>query len=141
MGEQGEFRFYGDYRPFDGGCGYTVTDPVITLDDGRRLYFLVEETETGQYGVKLCLTEQAAAEAGMSRRRPVRFPVYFTQAELKAILDMSCGIAVGDYRWTNETLAASESVGSKAAELLGRLKKRRKTSPQTDGRSRERVQT
>ena len=81
----------------------------------------------------------------MSRRRPVRFPayfpVYFTQAELKAILDMSCGIAVGDYRWTNETLAAAESAGSKAAELLGRLKKRRKTSPQTDGRSRERVQT
>jgi len=60
----------------------------------------------------------------MSRRRPVRFPVYFTQAELEAILDMSCGIAVGNYQWTDETLAAAESVGSKAAELLGRLKER-----------------
>jgi len=58
MGEQSEFRFDGDYRPFDDGRGYTVTDPVIRLEDGRRLYFLVEETETGQYGVKLCLTDK-----------------------------------------------------------------------------------
>lgn len=35
---------------------YWATDPVITLDNGRRLAFIVQETEVGEYGVALCLS-------------------------------------------------------------------------------------
>ena len=27
-----------------------VTNPVLTLDDGRSIWFVTEETETGEYG-------------------------------------------------------------------------------------------
>ena len=40
------------------GCPYRDPDSGGPLDDGRRLYFLVEETETGEYGVTLCLTDK-----------------------------------------------------------------------------------
>lgn len=48
-----------DARPFDGahvGATYTLTchDPVIQLDNGARLTFTVEETESGDtYGVRV----------------------------------------------------------------------------------------
>lgn len=41
--------------PFSDGRGGTAHDPVITLDDGSRLTFIVEETDTGEYGVFVSL--------------------------------------------------------------------------------------
>jgi len=45
-----------DPRPFDADPRIkrnkrTAHDPIITLDDGSRLYFVTEETEVGDYGV------------------------------------------------------------------------------------------
>lgn len=43
-------------RTFDDGRGGIAHDPEIVLDDGTRLTFSVEETETGEYGVSVnCL--------------------------------------------------------------------------------------
>lgn len=38
-----------DGRPH--GSGTVAHDPEIMLDDGTRLYFVVEETEVGMYGI------------------------------------------------------------------------------------------
>ena len=46
-----------DFRPFPNGAGVTAHDPILTLDNGRKLYFITEETETGDYGVKICITD------------------------------------------------------------------------------------
>jgi hypothetical protein len=43
-----------DFRPFDNGRGETADDPILTLDDGSKLCFIVQETEVGEYGVRLC---------------------------------------------------------------------------------------
>lgn len=42
-------------RPFSNGSGPSgeTTDPVITLDDGQRIHFWVEETEGGRLGVEI----------------------------------------------------------------------------------------
>lgn len=40
-----------DPCPFDDGRGGIAHDPVILLDDGSRLRFVVEETDVGEYGV------------------------------------------------------------------------------------------
>lgn len=50
-------------NPFDpcwaGHEGEAVTDPVIVFKDGTCLRFMVEETETGEYGVKLVYPARA----------------------------------------------------------------------------------
>ena len=56
-----------DPRPFSNGRGPNgeTTDPVITLDDGQRMFFFVEETEGGPFGVEiLTLPKGHAAGAG-----------------------------------------------------------------------------
>lgn len=40
-----------DARPFPDRQGRTAHRPVITLDNGARLIFVTEETDTGDYGV------------------------------------------------------------------------------------------
>lgn len=40
-------------NPFPDGHGGTAHDPRITLDDGRELMFVTQETDTGDYGVAL----------------------------------------------------------------------------------------
>ena len=45
-------------NPFDNGRGGTSTEPVFVLDDGTRVWFVVEETETG-YGVQVMATKGA----------------------------------------------------------------------------------
>jgi hypothetical protein len=47
-----EFRRFHD--PDHGWC----TDPVLILDNGRRVYFVTQETVTGDYGVFLGITEK-----------------------------------------------------------------------------------
>lgn len=51
-----------DFRPFKtdnaGSPRETTTDPRIELDNGRALYFIVEETETGVYGVRIHITDR-----------------------------------------------------------------------------------
>jgi hypothetical protein len=37
----------------------TATDPRIVLDSGRVLWFVVDETEVGEYGVAICISERA----------------------------------------------------------------------------------
>lgn len=39
-------------RPFPDGNGGLAYNPVILLDNGTRLVFIVQETEAGEYGVK-----------------------------------------------------------------------------------------
>ena len=45
-----------DFRPFKNGRGGTAHDPVLTLDNGRRLSMTAEETDVGEYGVSLQLS-------------------------------------------------------------------------------------
>lgn len=33
--------------------------PLITLDNGNRLFFVTEETECGEYGTKICINKIA----------------------------------------------------------------------------------
>lgn len=48
-----------DFQPFATGRGRErTTKPIITLDNGRKLYFVASETEVGDYGVELCLTKR-----------------------------------------------------------------------------------
>lgn len=47
-----------DYRPFSDGKGGMAHNPVIKLDNGREIYFLVEETEVGEYGVSIGLAHE-----------------------------------------------------------------------------------
>lgn len=41
-----------DLRPWSDKAG-RYTDPLITLDDGSRLHFTTQETESGEYGVAI----------------------------------------------------------------------------------------
>jgi hypothetical protein len=34
-----------------------TTQPMLTLDNGRKLHFIVCETETGEYGVEMHITK------------------------------------------------------------------------------------
>jgi hypothetical protein len=37
-------------RPFNDDRGGVAYDPVIILDNGTKLWFVTQETETGEYG-------------------------------------------------------------------------------------------
>lgn len=43
-----------DRRPFDDGRGSLAYDPVLVLDNGAHVTFIVQETEAGTYGVAPC---------------------------------------------------------------------------------------
>lgn len=45
-----------EFRPFRGEYGQVCHNPAIILDNGRRLYFVTEETGATEYGTSLCLT-------------------------------------------------------------------------------------
>jgi hypothetical protein len=45
-----------DFRPFDDGRGGTAHNPVLTLDNGRRVTFTTEETEVGEYGTLISIS-------------------------------------------------------------------------------------
>ena len=45
-----------DFQPFPDRKGGTAHRPRLTLDDGRVLYFVTEETEVGDYGTSICIT-------------------------------------------------------------------------------------
>lgn len=44
-----------DWRPFETGRTERekTTDPVLVLDNGTRLTFVVMETEVGEYGIEI----------------------------------------------------------------------------------------
>jgi hypothetical protein len=46
-----------EFRPFDNGSGGTAHNPVLILDNGRRLLFMTEETDTGEYGTSIIITD------------------------------------------------------------------------------------
>jgi hypothetical protein len=50
-----------DLRPFDNGRGGRAYDPVITLTSGEQVFFIVQETESLEYGVTV-------AVSGVTRR-------------------------------------------------------------------------
>ena len=61
-----------DWRPFDtgrpliAGAGARMThNPILYLDNGTALQFTVEETEVGEYGVRI----------GISRQTPPNRPI------------------------------------------------------------------
>ena len=35
-----------------------TTAPILTLDNGRRLWFVVAETEVGEYGVEISISKR-----------------------------------------------------------------------------------
>lgn len=45
------------FRPFASENG-TAHDPVLILDNGRAVSFVVEETGGAEYGVTVCITER-----------------------------------------------------------------------------------
>src|SRR5262245_11745721 len=49
-----------NFRPFRAGTAGnprgTAHDPIITLDNGVKLFFIAEETEMGEYGTCICRT-------------------------------------------------------------------------------------
>lgn len=51
-----------EFHPFKCRRHYNewATQPVITLDNGRRLRFVVQETDYGEYGVALALSDKPA---------------------------------------------------------------------------------
>lgn len=63
-----------DLYPFDrnmqdgpvcySGPNRYATNPVLTLDNGRRLSFVVQETDIGEYGVELCLSDKPDRSQG-----------------------------------------------------------------------------
>lgn len=56
-----------DLQRFSDGKGGWAFDPVLTLDNGRRLGFSVQETDTGEYGVELLLSAPAPRGEGGGR--------------------------------------------------------------------------
>lgn len=53
-----------NWQPFNPNLGDSnrpnrATDPILTLDNGRKLWFVVQETEVGEYGIEICITERA----------------------------------------------------------------------------------
>lgn len=48
-------------HPFPDGRGGTAYDPVLMLDDGRDLSFVVNETEFPKYGIAMYLVKRTAA--------------------------------------------------------------------------------
>jgi len=45
-----------DMNPFPDGRGGTAHGPVITFEDGSRISFYTEETDTGEYGTSIVYT-------------------------------------------------------------------------------------
>jgi hypothetical protein len=41
-----------EMRAFDNGRGQLTYDPVLHFNDGSMLYFIVEETESQNYGIR-----------------------------------------------------------------------------------------
>ena len=41
-------------RQWDGVRREWYYDPVLTLDNGKRIWFITQETEIGEYGTKIC---------------------------------------------------------------------------------------
>ena len=58
-----------DLRRFADARGGWAFDPVITLDNGRRLAFSVQETDTGEYGVELLLSAPVKRPVAPRRAR------------------------------------------------------------------------
>ena len=46
-----------------GGKDRWASDPVIELDNGQRLRFVVQETDVGEYGIELVLSGTPKEEA------------------------------------------------------------------------------
>jgi hypothetical protein len=60
-----------DLNPFDDGRGGQATAPVLHLDDGTRLRFDVQETESLAYGVECCRDAPSGPRAPRPRAMPV----------------------------------------------------------------------
>lgn len=50
-------------RPFDDDRGGKATDPMIVLDDGSHIAFVVQETDSSEYGVKIVLSDPPSTRA------------------------------------------------------------------------------
>jgi hypothetical protein len=46
------------FRPFPNGRNGIAQNPIIILDNGQRLSFVVEETEVGEYGISLVISSK-----------------------------------------------------------------------------------
>lgn len=55
-----------DFRPFPDGQGRTAHNPILTLDNGRKVWFVTEETDVGEYGVTVCISAAPAKKAATS---------------------------------------------------------------------------
>jgi hypothetical protein len=54
------------FHSFDDGRGGATDDPTLVLDNGRRVDFMVRETEVGRYGVEIEITPMPK---GVDRKR------------------------------------------------------------------------
>lgn len=53
-----------EFRQFADGRGGRTSKPMLTLDNGRRVFFLTEETDVGEYGTRICMTPGDKGAAG-----------------------------------------------------------------------------
>jgi hypothetical protein len=50
-----------DFRRRSDPAGKPLTDPVLILDNGRRVWFSVQENEGSEYGIRACISEKRGA--------------------------------------------------------------------------------
>jgi hypothetical protein len=55
------------FYPFPDGRGGTAHQPVLTLDNGRRVCFHVEETDVGEYGVLITIWGKSKRTGGRAK--------------------------------------------------------------------------
>jgi hypothetical protein len=53
-----------EFRQFPDGRGGRASKPVLTLDNGRRVFFITEETDVGEYGTRICIAPGDKGAAG-----------------------------------------------------------------------------
>jgi hypothetical protein len=49
-------------RRFRDGRGGWATDPLLTLDDGRKVWFIAQETEVAEYGVEIGISAKVSPQ-------------------------------------------------------------------------------
>jgi hypothetical protein len=52
---------------FKDGKGGWATNPVLTLDNGLKVSFVVQETDVGEYGIEICTNNSTRPDRAFTR--------------------------------------------------------------------------
>lgn len=100
---------------FDDGMGGTATDPFINLDNGATLRFVAQETEVGEYGVKLVYVANRKRKTPAARPQPVAF----TEDERLALIE-AIDLALGDQKHYMQVGGGATDYGDEWQEVAAR---------------------